>query len=91
VNAQRDPVSWLVVERGWDVVASDGSELGRVDSVLGDTEEDIFNGLSVSPGLLRAARYVPAERVASIVAGRVQLDLTPADFERLPEAREAAP
>jgi uncharacterized protein YrrD len=91
VNAQEEPVSWLVLEPGWEVVASDGTEVGRVSSVLGDTEEDIFNGLSVSPGLLRAARYVPAERVDSIVAGRVKLDLTPADFERLPEARDAAP
>jgi hypothetical protein len=91
VSAQEDPVSWLVLEPGWEVVASDGTELGRVSSVLGDTEEDIFNGLSVSPGLLRADRYVPAERVASIVAGRVKLDLTAADFERLPEARQAAP
>lgn len=51
-----DPVSWLLVEPGWDVVGSDGKELGTVHEVLGDTGADIFDGLAVSPGLLRSPR-----------------------------------
>ena len=31
-----DPVSWLLVEPGWKVVASEGSEVGKVDEVVGD-------------------------------------------------------
>jgi hypothetical protein len=86
-----DPVSWLVVERGWKVVASDGSEVGRVDELVGDTGQDIFDGLTVSSGVMGRPRYVPAERVRSITEGRVELDLGPEEAERLPAYEEPAP
>ncbi|MBA2462237.1 MAG: hypothetical protein H0V45_10820 [Actinobacteria bacterium] len=86
-----DPVSWLVVEKGWDVVGADGSKLGSVHEVIGDSGKDIFNGLSVTPGLLRAARYVPAERVGTITEGRVELDLDQRAFDRLGEHGEMPP
>ena len=86
-----DPVSWLVIEHGWDVVASDGTQVGTVHEVVGDTGTDIFNGLAVSPGLLRSSKYVPAERVGTIVDGRVELDLSAAEFERLDEHGEQPP
>jgi sporulation protein YlmC with PRC-barrel domain len=86
-----DPVAWKVVEPGWDVVASDGAEIGTVHEVVGDANADIFNGLHVSPGLLRSSRYVPAERVARIYEGRVELDLDEQAFGRLGEAEEAPP
>lgn len=69
-----EPVSWLVVERGWRVLGRDGDELGTVDEVLGDEEADIFNGLRVHSGLLGKPTYVPAERVAEIREGEVVLD-----------------
>jgi hypothetical protein len=84
-------VSWNIIEAGWQVVASDGDELGKVHEVLGDSGVDIFNGLAVSPGLLRHSRYVPAERVARIEEGRIELDLTRADFDDLPEHRKVPP
>lgn len=68
-----DPVSWMVIERGWSVVDSDGNDVGRVDEVLGDEEADIFNGLQVLTGTIATSRYVPAESVGEIVEGRVQL------------------
>ena len=80
-----DPVSWKVIERGWTVVGSDGSELGTVHEVVGDSNIDIFNGLAVSPGLLKTSRYVPAERIGAIVEGRVELDVRAEEFERLDE------
>ncbi|HVM17873.1 MAG TPA: PRC-barrel domain-containing protein [Gaiellaceae bacterium] len=86
-----DPVSWKVVEKGWKVVAADGEELGSVHDVVGDANADIFNGLNVSPGVLRHSRYVPAERVAAIWEGRVELDLDAGAFERLAEAEPAPP
>jgi hypothetical protein len=66
----------MVIEQGWSVVDADGHELGRVDSVLGDEDADIFNGLQILTGTLAKSRYVPAERVGEIVEGRVQLRLT---------------
>lgn len=71
-----DPVSWLMIERGWRVVDSAGEELGHVDQVAGDAEADIFSGLVVSTGLLSGHRYVPAEQVGMITDGCVQLQLT---------------
>lgn len=68
-----DPVSWMVIERGWSVVDADGNDLGRVDEVLGDEEADIFNGLQILTGALAKPTYVPAERVGEIVEGRVHL------------------
>jgi len=72
------PVSWLVIEPGWTVVSADGEEIGKVEEVVGDTGNDIFNGLGVSTGLLGKPKYVPSERVAEIVEREIRLDL-PAD------------
>ena len=68
-----DPVSWLLVEPGWEVVDADGESLGKVDEVLGDQERDIFDGLQVTSGVLGEPKYVPAEEVGTITEGRVQL------------------
>jgi hypothetical protein len=86
-----DPVSWFVVERGWKVLAADGREIGRVHDVVGDPGEDIFNGLSITTGLLKGLRYVPAEHVAEIVEGAVSLDLDANAVQRLGNFREPPP
>ena len=44
-----DPVSWLQIEQGWNVVTSDGVTIGTVAQVEGDKQDDIFDGLAVSP------------------------------------------
>ena len=68
-----DPVSWLLIEPGWEVVDSSGERVGKVDEVEGDRENDIFSGLQVAPHLLGKAEFVPAEEVGEITEGRVQL------------------
>lgn len=78
-----DPVSWFLIDSGWKVVGSDGADLGKVAEVVGDPGSDIFNGLSVSPGLLHGNRYVAAEWVGTITEGRVEVELDAAAFERL--------
>lgn len=80
-----DPVSWLVIEPGWRVLAADGEELGRVVELIGDTGRDIFDGLSVSTGLLKKPLYVPAEHVAEITDGCVRLTLGRAEAGQLEE------
>ena len=80
-----DPVSWFVVERGWEVVGSDGSKLGTVEEVLGDPELDVFDGLSVATGLLGKPRYVPSELVQEIAEGSVHLSIGRDEAERLDE------
>ena len=80
-----DPISWMLIEAGWKVVSRDGEQLGSVHEVIGDSNADIFNGLAVSPGLLRGSRYVPAERVGVIVDGQVELDVDSDEFKHLEE------
>jgi hypothetical protein len=86
-----DPVSWFLIERGWKVLDAGGDDVGRVEEVVGDTGVDIFNGLSISTGLLAGARYVPAEVVGSITEGAVQLRLSGDEVERLGAYEEPPP
>jgi hypothetical protein len=83
--SEPEPVSWLVIEKGWQVEAADGKEVGAVAEVLGDTSLDIFDGLSVTAGLLHRPRYVPAEVVDTIYDERVRLSISADEFERLGE------
>jgi hypothetical protein len=83
-----DPVSWYLIEHGWDVVGSDGEELGKIEETVGDSTRDIFDGLTVGTGLLSKPRYVPAELVGEIVEGRVALTIGKGRFEALDEYQE---
>ena len=86
-----DPVSWLVIERGWDVVAADGDEVGKVEEIVGDETRDIFNGLTIAHSLFARGQYVPAEDVGEITEGQVRLTLSKAEAEQLPEYTEPPP
>jgi hypothetical protein len=82
------PVSWYLIEPGWRVEANDGTELGHVDEVTGDSNADVFDGISVGASMLAHPRYVPSELVGEIVEGRVRLQLDAAAFEKLGEFKE---
>lgn len=92
-----DPVSWMLIEKGWRAYAGDGSELGKVVAVTGDEDADIFDGLAVDAGIVERPRYVTSDAVAAIEQGRVSLKLTAAQFEQLeiydkpPESVEIEP
>jgi hypothetical protein len=83
-----DPVSWLMIETGWKVLASDGSEVGEVDEVTGDSSVDIFDGLAVATSAFGKPRYVPSEQVEEITQGAVRLSLTREQVEQLAEYLE---
>jgi hypothetical protein len=83
-----DPVSWLLIEPGWKVFAADGSEVGSVKEIVGDSNADIFDGLAVSTSRLGKPRYVPAEQVAEITQDAVRLALTADQVHRLEEFQE---
>jgi hypothetical protein len=80
-----DPIAWIMIEPGWKVLASDGSEVGRVHEIAGDENVDIFDGL-----VLSSKKYVPAEDVGAIYEGEVHVNLTKEQFERLGEYEEPA-
>jgi hypothetical protein len=89
VNESSAPeVSWKAIEEDAEVVSADGKTVGRVARVVGDPDADIFTGLAVDVAILGADRFVPSERVTTIRPGRVELTLTAAEIERLPEHEE---
>jgi hypothetical protein len=79
------PVSWLLIEPGWDVVDADGERVGKVADRVGDANVDIFDGLSVSLGLASKNLYVPAEQVGLITPGAVHLKIAATDLKRDPK------
>ena len=85
-----DPVSWLLIEAGWKVLSTDGSEVGEVDEVVGDSNADIFDGLAIATTRFGKPRYVPSEQVAEITEGTVRLSLTTAQVEQLGQYLEPA-
>jgi hypothetical protein len=88
--AQPDPVSWLMIEPGWHVLASGGQEVGEVSLIAGDSTDDIFNGLAVSASALGQPKYVPAEQVARISQGEVRLSIAADAFAQLGHYEEPA-
>ena len=70
-----DPVSWLQIEQGWNVVSSDAVIVGTVAQVEGDKQSDIFDGLAVQSEGRRQIVYVPGEQVGAIHPGQVTLKL----------------
>ena len=85
-----DPVSWLLIEAGWKVLTADGSEVGKVDEVTGDSTADIFDGLAIATSALGQPRYVPSEQVAEITEGAVRLKLSREEVDSLGEYQEPA-
>lgn len=85
-----DPVSWFMIRAGWKVYSSDGNEVGAVDEVAGDENQDIFDGLAVATSALGKPVYIPAESVGPIYEGRIELTLTAEQVAGLGEYREPA-
>jgi len=68
-----DPVSWLLIERGWTVYDAEGEKVGKVKEVLADEQADIFHGVLVDRGLLGPDEEVVADRIAAIHDGDLHL------------------
>jgi len=80
-----DPVAWTVIEPGWNVFDANGDDIGRVHEVRGDLDLDIFDGLTVTRGILTRDKYVPAENVATIYEGEAHLSISREEIEGLNE------
>jgi hypothetical protein len=81
-----EPVSYLTLEPGADVVSSDDERVGKVEHVLADPDADIFDGLVIDirsgPGGLH---FADAEQVDEIYERAVVLKLPAAEVEQLPK------
>jgi len=79
------PISYLALEPGAEVVTSDGEAVGKVEHVLADPEEDIFDGLVVDvqggPG---GHRFVDADQVDELYEQAAVLRISSAEVESLP-------
>ncbi|MDQ3870431.1 MAG: PRC-barrel domain-containing protein [Chloroflexota bacterium] len=84
--AAGDPISYLTLQRGTDVLSSEGERVGVVEHVLGDEGTGIFDGIIIDtrlgPGGLR---FVDAPEVEALHEDAVVLDVPAAEVERLPK------
>ena len=77
-------VAWLAMPEKAPVIGESGEEIGRMEELLGDREDDIFHGI-----VLKLARgghkvEVRADRIPKITTRRVYTDLAADELERLP-------
>lgn len=80
------PISYLALDEGVPVYSSDGRELGKVEHVLAEPEEDIFDGFVIDTSVLPGGhRFVDAPEVAEVHERGVVLTLDAAAAEQLPE------
>jgi hypothetical protein len=82
-------ISYKLLERGTEVRSSDGHVVGRVDRVLENPREHIFDGIVIqTPAGLR---FVDAPEVGRIAERRVTLTIDSAEAAGLPEPDVGAP
>ncbi len=77
------PIAWLALEEGTPIIASDGSEIGRVSAVVADEQKDIFSGVAFRPGLLDGQRFIPADAIDRLTAEAVHLKISGSEAEEL--------
>ena len=84
-----DPVGWRGVRYGNPVFASDGSQVGTVQEILGSDAEDIFHGVRIR---LKSKRDVmlAADDVASLASDGVTATLDRSAIEALPTYNDTA-
>ena len=83
-------VHYTAVARGTPVYSSDEVELGRVDEVLDNYREHIFDGI-VMENTSGELRFVDAPEVARTAERAVTLRITAAEAADLPPPEKAPP
>ena len=83
-----EPIAYSGVKAGADVISSDGQDVGAVEHVLADEDEDVFDGIVIDvktgPG---GHRFVDAPDVSSCHERAVVIAVPAADVEKLPEPK----
>ena len=57
------------------MLASDGEQIGKVQTVVADVQKDIFSGLAVNAGLFANTRFVPADLIEQLTREAVHLTI----------------
>lgn len=81
-------VAWRAMPYRVPVVAADGTEIGKAESLLGDESEDIFHGVVIDRVPDGKRVEVPAARIKKITQWHVLSDLAPSDVASLQPYRE---
>jgi hypothetical protein len=76
-------VSWMAIHQNAGVVDSDETDIGHVEAVLGDEEDDIFHGLALNLKGWGGHVELPAARIQRITADKIYTDLGPDEGESL--------
>jgi hypothetical protein len=80
------PSSYLTLAEGLPVFSSDGEDLGKVEHVLAEPEEDIFDGFVIDTSVLPGGhRFVDAPEVETIYERGVVLKIDAAAAKDLPQ------
>lgn len=81
-----EPASYLTLDEECSVISSDGEEVGKVQHVLSDEDEDVFDGIVIDthlgPGGLL---FVDAQQVKECRERAVMLTVPAAEIEKLPK------
>jgi sporulation protein YlmC with PRC-barrel domain len=77
------PVSWITLEPGTAVLASDGEDVGKVTNVVADVQKDIFSGISFRSGLLSDEKFAPADIVGAMDHESVRLTIAASEVDSL--------
>jgi hypothetical protein len=83
-------VHYTAVTRGTPIYSSDEIEIGKVDEVLDNYREHIFDGI-VMETASGELRFVDAPEVGRTAERGVTLTITAAEAEELPPPEKAAP
>ena len=81
-------LAWRAMPYRAPVVSSDGTDIGKAASLLGDDSEDIFHGIVIERAPDGARVEIPATRIKKITERHVITDLGPSDVETLQPYRE---
>lgn len=83
------PSSYSVLAPGVAVFSRDGKELGELQYVLADPDQDVFDGLVIDISALPGGlRFADAVQVEQVFEHGVVLSLTSDEAELLPEPSE---
>lgn len=81
-------VAWPAMPYKAPVVAADGSEIGKAESLLGDEDDDIFHGIVIDRTPDGKRVEIPAVRIKRITEAHVITDLAASEVASLQPYRE---
>jgi uncharacterized protein YrrD len=81
-----DPISYLTLQTGTEMISADGDRVGVVEHVLHDEATDVFDGIVIDTSLGPGGKhFVDAPEVAELRTDAVVLTLSTTEVAQLPK------